>query len=305
MWNLRGRMTLLVAVAIALSVVMIGCLALEPEPTPSPAEAAATAQTAVEEFVAAHALAITAWDLQYFGPEDEPLEMLPNTRASVGYFWERYFGFDGCNWFLGVYSADSEGALRMNMPAETANLCDTPPGLYEQSALFVSSLTNVTEYVMEGEQLLANTVEDQRLLTFEPAAPISMLGPVWEPKFWWQADREMWQPVAPTVATTISFDLGGEVSGTGGCNDYTVTYVGDLQIEKVLEATDTYAELPTITFGPVTSQMSECTKPDGVMEQEQGYFTALSSVAYYFKLGGSLQMLDANGEPLLMFAAVN
>ena len=72
-----------------------------------------------------------------------------------------------------------------------------------------------------------------------------------------------------------------------------------------MEATDTYAELPVLTFGPITAQMAECTEPDGIMDQEQGYFTALDSVAYYFKLGGMQMMLDAEGTPLLLFGARN
>jgi heat shock protein HslJ len=73
----------------------------------------------------------------------------------------------------------------------------------------------------------------------------------------------------------------------------------------VMEATDTYAELPTLTFGPIASQMVACAEPEGIMDQEQGYFTVLSSVAYYFKLGGMLMLLDAEGNPLLLFSAHN
>ena len=105
--------------------------------------------------------------------------------------------------------------------------------------------------------------------------------------------------------TTIAFGEGGEASGSGGCNEYTVGYEGDLQIEKVMEATDTYAELPTLTFEPVAAELESCAEPEGIMGQEQAYFTALGSVAYYFKLGSMLMMLDADGTPLLMFGVRN
>ena len=158
---------------------------------------------------------------------------------------------------------------------------------------------------LEGEQLIANTTNDQRLLTFEPAEPVPMPGTEWGLAFWWQADREQWSPVVPASATTITFGEGGEASGSGGCNNYTASYEGDLQIEKVMEATDTYAELPTLTLGPVSAQQVECAEPEGIMEQEQGYFAELGSGAYYFKLGGMLMMLDAEGAPLLVFGARN
>ncbi len=132
-----------------------------------------------------------------------------------------------------------------------------------------------------------------------------MPGTEWDLGFWWNAEREQWAPVALESRTFIVFSEEGEASGSGGCNDYTVSYEGDLQIEKVMEATDTYAELPSLTFGPIAAQMAECAEPEGIMEQEQGYFTALGSVAYYFKLGGMQLMLDADGAPLLLFGARN
>jgi heat shock protein HslJ len=293
-------------IAVCVLLFTAGCLA-EPEPTatPSPAEAEATAEAVVDEFVAAYPIAVTAWELEFFGPPGESLAMLPDTRATVVYFWDRYTGFDGCNWFLGVYGADTEGVLRMQTPARTLNYCTTPAGIDQQAATYLSSLLNTTEYEFEGEQLIANTVDDQRLMTFNPATPVPMPETVWELKFWWQTDREAWAPVVPTVASTVVFAAEGEASGTGGCNDFTVTYEGDLQIEKVMEATDTYAELPTLTFGEVMAQEETCAEPDGIMEQEEGFFNTLGSVAYYFKLGGGVLFLDADGMPLLMFAARN
>ena len=127
----------------------------------------------------------------------------------------------------------------------------------------------------------------------------------WGLSFWWHTDDEGWRPVVLGSSTDLIFAEGGEASGSGGCNDYTVGYEGDLQIEKVMEATDTYAELPTLTFGAVAAQQATCEEPEGIMDQEQAYLSALGSVAYYAKLGGILIMLDAEGIPLLMFGARN
>lgn len=299
-WRTIG-LTLVLAVLLVLTA---GCQMMEPEPTPSPAEAAAAVEAEVEEIVGAYSLAATAWELVYFGPPDEPLPALPDTRSSVTYFWDRYAGYDGCNWFLGVYSATAEGELRMQTPSQTRNVC-TPQEVNDQAATYMGSLLNTTEYLFEGEQLVTNTVDDQRLLTQDPAKPIPMPGTEWVLALWWNAEREQWAPVVIESMTSIVLSEDGNASGSGGCNDYTVSYEGDLQIEKVMEATDTYAELPTLTFGPIAAQMAECAEPEGIMEQEQGYFTALGSVAYYFKLGGMQIMLDADGTPLLLFGARN
>ena len=152
--------------------------------------------------------------------------MLPDTRVTVVYFWEEYAGFDGCNWFHGVYSATTGGELRMQMPASTRNYCG-PEELHEQSALYVSSLQNVTEYRLEGEQLIANTVDDQRLLTHNTATPVKMLGTEWGLAFWWLADSERWSPVVPASMTTIIFGEGGEAAGQLGGLDGFQQIVGD------------------------------------------------------------------------------
>ena len=299
-WRLIG-LTLVLAVLLVFTA---GCQMLEPEPTPSPAEAAAAVQAEVESVVGAYALAATAWELAYFGPPEESLPALPDTRATVSYFWDRYAGYDGCNWFLGVYSATAEGELRMQTPTQTRNVCE-PPEVYEQSATYMGALLNVTEYLIEGEQLVQNTVDDQRLLTQDPAVPVPMPGTEWDLAFWWNAEREQWAPVALESRTYLVLSEDGAASGSGGCNNYTVSYEGDLQIEKVMESTATYAELPALTFGPIAAQLAECAEPEGIMEQEQGYFNALGSVAYYFKMGGMQMMLDAKGTPLLLFGARN
>jgi hypothetical protein len=106
----------LTLMAVVLLALVAGCATAEPVPTLAPAQAATAAEAAADELVAAYPLAATAWELDYFGPPEQPLPMLPDTRATVVYFWERYAGFDGCNWFLGVYSATAAGELRNQMP---------------------------------------------------------------------------------------------------------------------------------------------------------------------------------------------
>jgi heat shock protein HslJ len=127
----------------------------------------------------------------------------------------------------------------------------------------------------------------------------------WGLSFWWQSDAEAWRPVVLGSSTDVTFGADGEAAGSGGCSDYAVEYKGDLQIEKVMEATDTYAELPALSFDAVTAQHAVCDEPEGIMDQEQAYFSTLDSVAYYFKLGSMLMMFDAEGTPLLMFSARN
>jgi heat shock protein HslJ len=295
----------LLFLCVVLLALLGGCRAAESTPTPantpSPAEAKATTDARAEAVVAAFPLAATAWELDHFGSPEDQTPLLPDTRASVFYFWDRYVGFDGCNWFLGVYEADQAGGLTMQTPGHTRAVCEDED-LQQQSSTYFSALLLTTNYSIEGEQLIASS-NGQPMLTFSAAQPAPMPGTEWELKLWWWADRQLWNTVLPFSSTTITFGLDGEASGSGGCNNYTVPVEGDLQIEKVMEATDTYAELPTLRFGPITAETAACTEPAGIMDQEQAYFATLDSTAYYFKLGGMLMLLDEQGVPLLVFAA--
>ena len=46
----------------------------------------------------------------------------------------------------------------------------------------------------------------------------------------------------------------------------------------------------------------ECPSPEGVMEQEKDYVAALTSAAAYVIDGDRLEILDADGETVLVYA---
>lgn len=292
----------LTGVLALLTALVAGCGAA-PAAGPGPVEAAATTQAALDDAgMAAYALAGTSWNLDYFGAPEQPVPMLADSRASVTFLWDRYAGFDGCNFFIGTYEAGADGVLLVDMPARTIEFCE-PDELEEQAAMFSSALLNVRGYTQEGEQLAVTTEGGGRILTFNAAPPMPMSGTMWDLKFWSLPEDEEWQPVIIGSATNIVFGAGGEASGLGGCNDYTAPYEGDLDAPTDLTAAAEYADLPTLTIGPISAQTAACSQPDGIMDQEQTFFTGLSAVAYYFKLGGTLLLLDADGNPLLIFAA--
>ncbi len=240
-------------------------------------------QQAVEEIQSQLSLAGTAWELESFGEPEDELPVLPDTRLTVNYFVERYAGFGGCNWYLGVYTTNGS-ELRMQTPATTSDICE-PAGLMAQEGTFMSSLLNITEYKMEGDQLVGYTVENQRLLTFNPSRLAPFEGTTWELKLMF--DGKELVPLISGSLVTAQFE-DDQMSGSAGCNNYTATI--ELDGDK-------------LTIGPAASTQMACADPEGAMDQEIEYLTKLSSVAGFGQVGGALALLDADGQVILMFGA--
>ena len=86
------------------------------------------------------------------------------------------------------------------------------------------------------------------------------------------------QPVAGTEPLTLSFGTDGQVSGYGGCNQFSGPY------------TQSGASL---RFGPLVSTRRACVEP-GLNEQETAYFAALESTTRYSIEGGQLLLYSGN-----------
>jgi heat shock protein HslJ len=85
----------------------------------------------------------------------------------------------------------------------------------------------------------------------------------------------------------------GELSGFAGCNAY-----GGGSDSGGYVATDD----GTLTVSQTAITLMACLSPEGVMEQEQAYIEALRSAARYRLADDRLEIRDAAGETILVFA---
>ena len=86
------------------------------------------------------------------------------------------------------------------------------------------------------------------------------------------------QPVVGTEPLTLSFGTDGQVSGYGGCNQFSGPY------------TQSGASL---RFGPLVSTRRACLEP-ALNTQETAYFQALESTTRYSIEGGQLLLYSGN-----------
>ena len=91
------------------------------------------------------------------------------------------------------------------------------------------------------------------------------------------------------AGSRITLNLGGEgFQGVAGCNNYGGEY----------EA----AHSGALLIPEISITAMDCPSPEGVMEQEMAYVQALRRSATYRLIDGHLEVADASGETILVFA---
>ena len=90
-------------------------------------------------------------------------------------------------------------------------------------------------------------------------------------------------PVIEGTKVTLEFRAGGAVAGSGGCNSYGGQYV---------------TEDGAISFREIVHTEMACLA-EGVMEQEQRFFEALSSASGFERSGDRLAISYDNGNGVL------
>ena len=230
------------------------------------------------------ALAMTAWTLESMGSPEDNLGVIEGTRPSLNFLISDYVGSGGCNWFQAAYNIVGEDELDMALPNQTRVTCEEPEGIMSQDETFIGAVTNATSYVLENDQLKLYTVGDQLMATLGAAESAPFEGNAWSLKF--ISDGEDLNPVLMGVEVTALFE-GGQVTGSAGCNTYSGSYELDGQ---------------SLTIGPLDLTQNTCEDPEGVMDQEDVYVTALGAVAGYDVIGGVMVLTDGAGETLLGFS---
>lgn len=207
-------------------------------------------------------------------------------NLTLGFGGYRYIGFAGCNWFQGLFDAKGD-ALTLEPPAKSQGGCVSKPEAQKLQASYLTGLASVVSYAIEDGKLVLYAANQQRMGTMAPLEAVPFEGTTWELMFYSSADAVDAVPVLPGAAITARFD-GGKLTGNAGCNDYTADYTRDNT---------------QLTFGPVAATKKMCAEPAGVMEQENTYLKLLAEVGAINQFARSIELLKADGTPLLMYHA--
>ncbi len=115
-----------------------------------------------------------------------------------------------------------------------------------------------------------------------PADTPSLPGSELDGSTWTMTSMAKTKP-KPGSEITAGF-MGGQLSGSTGCNNYFYAYT---------------AEGDRITLGEGGVTEMACMTPDGVMEQESRFLTFLNQVERYHLSADELQLITPGGEYLI------
>jgi heat shock protein HslJ len=187
-------------------------------------------------------------------------------------------GTTGCNQYSGSYDLEDGGAISFGTMATTKKACSDD--LNDQEQAFLSGLSNAAHAVIADDETLQFLDDsDVVIMVFQPGVSLALEGPVWS-----LVDYRTPTAVTSVLAgTTVTAEFdAGQMSGNGGCNDYSAQYTGG-------------DESGNINIGPVAATQKLCPDTDGVDQQELEYFSVLDTVATFQVDGNSLTLFDAQG----------
>ena len=214
----------------------------------------------------------TAWVLSSLPGHALQPDALPTARFEGG----RVAGTDGCNRYTAPYTASGMSLQVGPRGASTQMAC--PPAVMKQAEAFMGALTQASTFRMVDDQLQLLASDGTVAATFT-AQSQSLAGTSWRVTGYNNGKQAVVSALAGTNLT-MAFSNDGRVSGSAGCNNFNAPYSYDGQ---------------TLTIGPAAATRKMCAKPDGVMEQEQQFLTALGTVATARLEGERLELRTATG----------
>jgi heat shock protein HslJ len=201
--------------------------------------------------------------------------LVAEATATIRFEADRAHGTDGCNRYSSGVTT-SAAAIRFDPKAASTQMA-CPQDVTDQASAFLGALARAKAWRMEGRnlQLLDGAVV---VATFEPQAK-TLAGTAWSVTGYNNGKQAV---ASVLLDTTLGFAFAddGKVAGSAGCNRFTGTFTSKGE---------------ALSFGPLATTRKACPKPEGIMEQEQQFLTALGTVATARLEGDRLELRAKDG----------
>lgn len=221
------------------------------------------------------------WVLVAMGDAEEPTQPIEGSNFTAQFTRNPespsgvVAGTTGCNEYSAAYTSNLE-EIKINLPALSGGqVC--PPGLEEQEQQFFLGMNAVRNFNILGDTLFMPYDDGDQVLIF--AATQTQVAGFRQLT---DLDGTHWflhfindQPTLPGTLIDARFTVNpdgraGRLAGDAGCNTYNAAFGQEIGVETSL------------------SSSSVCFTPDGIMDQENTYLSALDRSYGYWLTGSQL-----------------
>jgi heat shock protein HslJ len=217
-----------------------------------------------------------SWSLDtYLNREGKTECVLPYTEITALFESGRVSGDGGCNSYGGNYVTKGDN-ITVGMVVSTMMFCID--NISDQESEYLQNLQNAATYNVSGNLLRMMDANGTIILTYSVVQPLPLSGTNWSMLYYNNGKDALVSALAGTEVTAL-FNVDENLTGSAGCNNYGASY----------QASGSMTEI-----GPVATTRMYCSEPEGIMEQESEYLTALQSAASYRIEGQELSLLYAN-----------
>ena len=195
-------------------------------------------------------------------------------------------GSAGCNRYAGSYTEELARELHLTQLMLRKQLCQVPE-LMEQERLFAESLKTTATFTMTNGRLLLQDHAGSNVAVFK-AQSQELRGTIWQALSFSDGLGGMKDVVRQGRMLTAAFSADGLLTGSGGCNSYQAR-------SAALSANRSFS------FEMIMMATKQCPS-DVVMEQEGQFMAAFYTAVFYRIEGRTLTLLDADGNPAVIFS---
>ena len=149
-------------------------------------------------------LAGTEWQLESMLEGNAAVKVIPGSAPSLAFAVDRYAGYGGCDWFVGLHILKAENGLQMEAPQKTQGGCTTEAALTEQQGTYMQLLRDSTRYALEDGKLVTYIGESQKALTMMPLKAVPFEGTTWEFILYYSPDTTILTPGVPGATITAA-----------------------------------------------------------------------------------------------------
>jgi heat shock protein HslJ len=218
------------------------------------------------------------WRLvELHGETGEMASVLDQTTVDVTFDGGELGGTAGCNRYFGSYSLGEANQLTLGSEMGSTQMACVPE-VMDQEQRYLALLAQVETVERIEGHLLLQDADSATLLKFVATEPAALESTEWQAA----GINNGKGGVESTATTSLSTAVfaGGQLSGSGGCNQFTATY----EIEG-----------NQITIGPAAATRKLCNEHEGIMDQEQQYFEALGRASTFSLTPEKLELRDEGG----------